>query len=423
MTADNASSKNTFSPNMSPPNKNKGRLWVVTELYYPEETSTGYYLTRIAEGLVDKFDVKVVCGQPNYSSRGTRAPKHEVRKLVEIFRVFGTTLDKNVIFFRVVNMLTLNISAFVKGLSRFRKGDRILVVTTPPLMPFAVAAASLVRGASFTLLIHDNYPEMLVAVGKMREGSMFFKIMQFFNRWLYKYANKIIVVGRDMRNLIAAKTDGLEIPISIIPNWAELETVSPKPKTENKLLNELGLIDKFIFLYAGNMGRPNDLETIVSCAIKLNDEPDIHFIFLGSGAKESWLRNIVLENGLSNVTILKPQPRSEQIVFLNACDVAIVSLVKKMLGVSMPSRTYNILAAGKPILALTDEGSEVAQVVAEENVGWSIPPGKVDVLLTAIRDIYNKRDDLEAMKANARNAAINKYSVDKAIEKYRSELV
>ncbi len=71
-------------------------LWVVTELYYPEETSTGYYLTRIAEGLTDEYEVKVLCGQPNYSARGVRAAKREIHKRVEIFRSFGTTLDKNI---------------------------------------------------------------------------------------------------------------------------------------------------------------------------------------------------------------------------------------------------------------------------------------------------------------------------------------
>ncbi len=119
----------------------KKNLWVVTELYYPEETSTGYYLTKIAEGLTDNFNVKVLCGQPNYSGRGIHAPKREVHKDVKIFRAFGTTLDKNVILFRLVNMLTLSFSVFFKALLNFKKKDRILVVTTPPSLPFIAAFA------------------------------------------------------------------------------------------------------------------------------------------------------------------------------------------------------------------------------------------------------------------------------------------
>lgn len=407
---------------MAVESKSKSRLWVATELYFPEETSTGYYLTRIAEGLTDKFDVKVICGQPNYSLRGKRAPRHEVCNSVEIFRVFGTTLDKNIIPFRLLNMFTLNVSTFFKGLFGFRSGDRVLVVTTPPLMPFTVALATVCRGAAYTLLIHDNYPEILFAVGKARANSIFSRALAFLNRSLYKNASKIIVVGRDMRELVASKTYGLDVPIAVIPNWAELEAVSPQPRSENKLLSELGLQNKFVLLYAGNMGYPNDLETVVSAAEKLKDTEQIHFVFLGSGVKKSWLRKVVAEKQLANVTILDPRPRGEQIVFLNACDVALVSLVSKMRGVSMPSRTYNILAAGKPILALTDPHSELAQVIEEEQVGWAVPPGDIGSLLDTIKEIYAKQDILGSMGSNARKAALRKYSLAAAIESYRSEL-
>lgn len=402
--------------------KTKKRLWIVTELYYPEMTSTGYYLTRVGEGLADDFDVKVLCGQPNYSARGVVAPKHEIHNGVEIFRAFGTTLDKNVIIFRVINMLTLSLSVFFKALFNFQKGDQVLVVTTPPSMPFITAFASLIRGASHVLLIHDNYPEILIAVDKAKEDSFFVKTLNFFNRWLYKYAARIIVVGRDMKELVAKKTDGLDIPITIIPNWAELETVSPAPREQNALLHELGLADKFVFLYAGNMGHPNDLESIVWCAEKLKEKEQFHFIFLGAGVKKAWLLREVAVKNLTNITVLDPKPRSEQMVFLNACDVALVSLVKKMWGVSMPSRTYNILAAGKPILALTEPGSELAQVIADDNVGWAIPPREPEKLSAAIQEIYSKRSELKEMGERARKAGVEKYSTDVAVRGYYDAL-
>ena len=400
----------------------KKRLWVVTELYYPEETSTGYYLTRIAEGLAGDFDVKVICGQPNYSARGVVAAKHEVHKGVEIFRALGTTLDKNVIAFRLLNMLTLGTSVFIKALTKFRRGDRVLVVTTPPSMPFVVATAALAKGASYTLLIHDNYPEMLIAVGKSKPGSALVKTISFFNRWLYKSAAKIIAVGRDMHLLLTKKTAGLDIPIATIPNWAELESVSPDSRSENQLLKELGLSNKFVFLYAGNIGHPNDVESIVDCANAVVGRDEIHFIFLGAGAKRKWLEDRITQLSLSNVTVLDPRPRKDQNVFLNACDVAVVSLVKNMVGVSMPSRTYNILAVGKPILALTETGSELARVVEEEGIGWITPPGEPESLTRVVLEIVRDSDRLPAMAEAARAAALEKYSLATALDKYRREL-
>lgn len=402
----------------------KARLWVITEPYYPEETSTGYYLTRIAEGMAEDFDVKVICGQPNYSRRGTVAPAVEWHRGVEIHRAAGTTLDKDVVLFRLINMLTHGVSVLVKAVRRLTRGDRVLVVTTPPSLPFITAAAAMIRGASYTLLIHDNYPEILVAADKTRRDSLLCRTIDFLNRWLYKYATRIIVVGRDMKELLQSKTAGLDVPIAVIPNWAELETVEPRPREQNELLRELGIDDKFVFLYAGNMGYPNDLESIVACAEALRDNTRIHFVFLGSGVKRPWLARAIASRGLVNVSLLPPRPRSDQTVFLNACDVAIVSLVRRMRGVSMPSRTYNALAAGKPILALAEDGSEVARVIEEEDVGWVVAPGKTAELAALVREIATAAPEaLEEMSRRARHAAVKNYSPGTALGAYRRELL
>jgi glycosyltransferase involved in cell wall biosynthesis len=406
-----------------PKSNSRPRLWVISELYYPEETSTGYYLTKIAEGLAASFDVKALCGQPNYSKRGNFAPKKEIHKGVEIFRVWATTLDKNVIVYRLLNMLTLSFSIFIKALFSFQKNERVLVVTTPPLLPFIAALASIARGADYVLLIHDNYPEILIAVGKTKKNSLLVKILDFFNRRLYKYASKIIVVGRDMEELVEKKIRGFDVPIECIPNWAELEGVKPSNRAENQLLKQFNLSEKLVFLYAGNMGHPNDLESIVKCSEKLRDNSEFHFIFLGGGVKKKWLEKKIEQKNLTNVTLLPPRPRSEQNIFLNACDVALVSLVKNMWGVSMPSRTYNILAVGKPILALTEANSEVARVIQEDDLGWIVSPNNPEKLFQTIIEISRKRPQLTAMGIRARNAAIEKYSVEIAVQKYKKALL
>ncbi len=402
--------------------KERQRLWLITELYRPEMTSTGYYLTCIGEGLVDEFDVKVICGQPNYSARGTIAPKREKLNGVEIFRAAGTRFDRAAIFLRLINMLTLGLSVFVKSLIHFRKSDKIVVVTTPPLMPFITAAVSLIRGCSYVLLIHDNYPEMIIAVGKTSETSLITKALNFANRWLYKYAAKIIVVGRDMKRLVESKTEGLDIPVTVIPNWAELESVNPTNRNENALLIELGLSDKFVILYAGNLGFPNDLESIFESAKLLDKTVPVNFVFLGAGVKRKWLQREAAAANLSNITILDPRPRSEQQIFLNACDVGIVSLTNKMWGVSMPSRTYNLLAAGKPILAVTEKDTEIDLVVSENRVGWTVPPNSPEKLAEAIKNIMNCRNLLQEMGQRARAAAEKDYDLVTALQRYRNEL-
>jgi len=403
----------------------KKKLWVVTELYYPEDNQTGYYLTRIAEGLAEDFDVKVICGQPNYAARGTRAPKRETHRNVEIFRVWGTTLDKDVLVFRLLNMLTLGASMFLRSITKIAAEEEILVVSAPPSLPFGTAAAAKLRRAEYSLIIQDKYPEILTAVGKSKPDTVFVKILNKLNTRLYNGAKKIIVVGRDMQQLVGSQLTENRVgnaKIGVIQNWAALEEVEPLPRNDNPLLKELNLLDKFVFLYAGNMGHPQDLESIVECADKLKNDGRFHFLFIGSGVKKKWLEREVKDKQLSNVAVLAPRPRSEQKIFLNACDVGLVPLVNRMRGVAMPSRTYNFLAAGKPILALTDEHSEVAMVIEEDRVGWFVPPHRPEKLLEAIYKIYDERSSIEEMGIRARRSALEKYSVEVAIEKFRKFL-
>jgi len=399
------------------------RLWILTEVYYPEEISTGYYLTAIAEGLARDFEVKVLTGQPKHMSRGIRGPKTELRNGVEIYRASATTLDKNVMLYRLVNMITIGVAMFYNSVKRFRSGDKVLVVTAPPTMPVTTAFAALLRGASYTVLVQDSYPEILIAVGSLKENSIATGIVNFFNRWVYKYASKIIVMGRDMNELFRRKTEGLDIPIVTIPNWADIEAIEAAPRNENALLKELGILDKFVLLYAGNIGHPTDVETIIAAADRLKTFEEVHFLFIGAGVKKKWVVDQVQSRPLMNVTVLDYRPREEQTMFLNACDVGLIALIKGMWGTAMPSRTYNIMAAGKPILALTENGSELAQVIDEERIGHYVEPGNVEGLTNAILQMFKDRDELAEMGARARKAAIAKYSLEDAVAKYRLESI
>ena len=405
-----------------PTKTHENTLWVLTEVYYPEEISTGYYLTSIAEGIAANGEVKVITGQPKHMSRGMKAPKRETRNGVEIFRVWGTTLDKNVLAFRLTNMLTIGLSVFFHSIRHFKTGDRILVCTAPPSLPVTTTLATLLKGAGLTLLVQDSYPEILIAVGSAKQDSFFVNLVNHVNRWVYKYATNIIVMGRDMNELFQKKAAGLDVPIVTIPNWADLETIHPTPRDENPLLKELGIEDKFVFMYAGNIGHPTDVETIIGAAELLVTDERFHFVFIGAGAKKKWLDETVAAKELTNVTILDYRPRSEQNIFLNACDVGLVALVKEMWGTAMPSRTYNIMAAGKPILALTDKGSELARVIDEDNIGVHLEPGNAEALKEAILAMYQSRDELGKMGERAREAALAKYSTGKAVAAYMAAL-
>ena len=124
-----------------------GKLWFISEVYYPEDTGTGYYMTGVAEGLALHFDVHVLCSQPTYAARGSLASWRETYRNVHIERCPGTTFNKDVLILRLANVLTISCSLFLRALQRIRRSDVVIVVTNPPLLPFVIATVCRLRGA------------------------------------------------------------------------------------------------------------------------------------------------------------------------------------------------------------------------------------------------------------------------------------
>lgn len=400
------------------------RVWVVSEMYFPEETSTAHFLTRIAERLGERYEVHALCAQPTYSRRGSRGPSRELRNGVRITRCLSTTLDKDVLVFKVVNLLTISVSLFLHALRALRRGDVALVVTNPPPLPLLILLACKARGAACVLLLHDVFPDALVATRMAGAGSWAVRLFDGLTRRMYRGMSRLAVLGRDMAALVERKIGGeARDRIVVIPNWSDVNEIHPESKRVNPLALELGIDGRFVLQYAGNMGRMYDIELLAEAARCLaQSDPDVHFLFVGSGAKRRWLEDYVRQQALPNVTILAPKPRSEQQVFLNACDVAITALVPGMSGVGVPSRLYNILASGRPTVAATDVDSELTLVLREEGVGWATPPGRADLFVAAVQEAKRDAARLEAMGARARRVAEEKYAAGKVLERY-GELV
>lgn len=396
----------------------KPRLWVLTELYHPELTSTGYFLTRIAESLASHLEVNVICSQPTYASRGVRVPPVETRNGVHITRCRGTRFDKDFLPLRLLNIISITLSIFIKALVSIRRGEVVLAVTNPPALPFAAAIACWIRGARFFLLVHDVYPDALVCAGLLHRGSPLVWLIGRFEALIYSSANRIVVIGRDMKELLETRVGRAGSKIVVIRNWADSEFVQPAARESNRLLMEIGLLDKFVIQYSGNIGRTHGIEHLVDCSQRFTEQAGVHFLFIGFGGKKEWLAGRIKEGTLNNATLIDYLPRSDLPVSLNACDIAVISFCDGMAGVSVPSRMYNIMAAGKPIIALTDTCSELARVISEENIGWVVAPGDVSALCEIIKKTKGYPGLLADMGRRARKAAEAKYSLDRVKRAY-----
>ncbi len=396
------------------------RILVFSELYYPEETSTGYFMTKIAEGLSSDFSVMAICAQPSYSMRGERVPVREMYKGVNIKRYPSTTFDKDRLVLRLLNIFSICFSSFFSAIRSIRSSDLILVVTNPPPLPFIIWLASKLRGAKFVLRIDDVYPDMLNVAGMLDRRGGVYRTLEKLNLYLYQSAGHIVVLGRDMHSLVLNKIGNQhDNRVHIIPNWGEIDQIHPCLRENNSLLKELHLEDKFVVQYAGNMGYPHDIESLVETAKVLSKNSKIHFLFIGSGVKRGWLEEQIKINSLNNITLLDPRLRSDQNNFLNACDVAVSALVKGMSGISVPSRMYNIMAAGKPVVAIGDEDSELGFIIREERVGWIAPPGKVNAFVNAVLEAESNSEQLADMGKRARLLVEKEYSSEHVVSLYK----
>ncbi len=394
------------------------RVWILTETYYPEEVSTSYFVTGVAEELARQFEVCVITSQPTYARRGERHPKLEFRNGVRIERCAGTTWDKNFLPTRIANALTLSISIMGRSLSGFGRGDVVLTWTNPPFLPWVVLAACRAKRARCLVRVDDVYPDAAVAAGLLRAGGISARAMELAGNIVYTRVDGIILMGRCMWDLIRRKVGPRMAPTILIPSWADVDNIAPGLSSENSLRAELRLQEKFVIVLAGNLGRVQGLEIVVEAAKLLLQDTTIHFLIVGAGAKELWLKEQVQRLGLTNVTVTGRKPPSQQNIFLTAGDVALITLAKGMVGVGVPSRLYNCMAAGVPIIVATGQHSEPSLVVQEENIGWTIEPEDGPALAEAIRDAKQSRIRLRQMGERARLAAETRYGYKQVVQAY-----
>jgi colanic acid biosynthesis glycosyl transferase WcaI len=394
---------------------------IITELYYPEETSTGYFVTGIAEGLAKSKDtaVSVLCAQPTYSQKGVVAAQFECRNDVSIQRLAAPSGDKNALVGRLWNTLSLTLRFGFSMFGTIRRGDLVMVVTNPPSLPLLVGWIATLKGAVPVLLVHDVYPDVLVPTGITQEGSLLYKGVDLLQRHMLRQMQRIVVLGRDMEERILAKLPTSDRSrFSIIPNWGETAAIHPDSRVNNCVRARHDLNDKFIIQFSGNLGRTHGLEDLVALAQRLKPRTDIHVLVFGWGAGRDWLEDTIKELELINVTLLPHCEKAELGDYLTACDLFFMPFKKGMEGISVPSRLYNVMSAGNPVLAITGSASELAQVVDEESMGWVVEAGDVDSMIAVVEEAVLSPEQLAAMSKNARSALEAKYTREHVVRQF-----
>ncbi|MDX1616146.1 MAG: glycosyltransferase family 4 protein [Candidatus Promineifilaceae bacterium] len=299
--------------------------------------------------------------------------------------------------------------------------DRNLFLTQPPLFYLWGAVLRALRGQPYFVVLMDLHPDLAVRAGLLPESGALTRLLRQLAAWGLRRADGVIVIGRCMRREVLEL--GLDPQrVHFIPNWADEETIVPVVHTHNRFRAAQGWNGRFVVLYSGNMGAPHFFDDILEASRRLQACRVLRFVFIGRGRRLKQIARFREIHGLQNVELLPFQPFERLPQSLGAADLHFVSLRPGFEGLVVPSKAYGILAAGRPLLYQGSEEGELAQMIAEEHVGWVVPAGDPQALQEVLLS-YLRRPELAAEQGRrARRLAESTYGKQNAIRRYTTVL-
>lgn len=376
------------------------RLIIATEYIDGGQNSTGYYWSRIISGLKSS-DSEVI-----------------TLRLPRLLNEYESFKDGAGLIKKLIKQFYISFSLTIQLFRIYRKNDIVFTGTNPAIFLCLMPILKHLLGVKWVLLVHDIFPDNLLAAGLIRKKSPLLRIAKSYFSWVYASPSKLLCIGRDMQALIRAKTKSRANTV-FIPNWADENEIFPLARNELDFFNDNGLKNHIVFQFFGNIGRVQGVKNLLNAISKVSAK-NAAFVFIGGGALVPSVLKFIKENPEKNVRFLGPMPLHQKNEGLAMCDVAIVSLEAGMWGLGVPSKSYFSLAAGKPIVAVVDHGSEIGLMIEEFPIGWRCDPDSPDQLAKLIDDVCASRRKIAEM--SPREIFLKNYSEKVVLEKICKEL-
>jgi glycosyltransferase involved in cell wall biosynthesis len=401
----------------------KPRVVLVNQYCVPDVASTGHLIHILAHELHQNhgFEVEVLTTQPSYGDKDswTKLPAVMVEDGVTFKRVWVPRLSKNILAGRAIKDLTFLIQLGFRSVFGKQRGTVYVYTTAPPYGAFVGAIAKLLRRQTYCTLLYDSYPHLGVRVGTFKEGGLITRVWHWVNRRMYNGARRKIVLCKAASKLLQDNYSVDEREIVQIPNWADGDKIYPVDKSETDFAKSNDLVEPFTVLYSGNMGLYYEFETILKVAELLKDEP-FRLVLVGGGGKKPWCEQQVAERNLTNTVVLPYQPFETLNDSLNACDASLVTIAEGIEGISFPSKLYTSLATGKAIIAVSEDQSELRDIVIDNDCGIWSALGDAEGLCEQIRAMMNDPDRTKTMGDNARTLFERDYTRQTCAAQYAS---
>ena len=388
----------------------KKRIVVITEYFYPSERNDAILITKIVKTLTISNKVEVIC-------TSELEKKEELEFLNgKVHRLKNFNIKSKNIILRVLKLIYLTIQLIYKSIFFLKKDDRVFIVTNPVfLLPFMVFLKK-IKNFEITLLVYDIFPENLIATNLLNKQNIIYKLLKKIYNWAYNNVDRLIVIGRDMQDFIQEKTNNKK-EVFLIENWCDYKKIVPMRKEENNIIKKFNLQDKIVFSFVGNFGLVQGIENLLSATTLVKNEQFV-LLFIGDGGEKSKIENFIKCNSKTNVIYAGKYPCIEENIFLNACDVSVISLNDSMYGLGVPSKTYYNMAAEKPLLYIGHKNTEIACMINNNNIGWVCESLNPEKLANLIDEICMEKDNFISFGKKSRDTLIKYYSEDIILNKY-----
>lgn len=372
----------------------------LSSYFYPESAASSYIGDNIREELAKNgIDVVLYVPEPTRGVPDAVRQEYKHRRYEELYggrlRVFRFRMFKeghNPIFraFRyfICCIKQLNHSLFSRS---SRNCSVVFSSSTPPIQGTVAALVSSIRRMPFVYDLQDIFPDSMAGTGLAKRDSILWKIGRKIEDYTYRHANRIIVISEDFKKNIMAK--GVpEEKIVVIYNWVDQNAVVDIPQAQNKLFDIYGLDrDKFYLCYSGNIGLTQNMDMLLEVMGELRVEyPDIHLILVGDGAYKQQVEAIVDRDGLTNVHLIPFQPYEDISYVFSLGDVGLVISKPGVGANSVPSKTWSIMSASRPVLASFDE-NELKDIISDNKCGIFTKAGDKNAFKDSIISLYNDK--------------------------------
>ena len=317
---------------------------------------------------------------------------------------------------RFLRYFSVSMLQFYYGV-RTKNIDLIYVASTPPIQGAMAALVKKFKRVPFVYNLQDVFPDSLAGTGLAKKGGLLWKIGRVIENFTYRNADKIIVISEDFKRNIMVK--GVpEEKIEVIYNWVDQNAVVDIPREENKLFDKYGLNrGKFYITYNGNIGLTQNMDMLLEVAKALETNEDIHFVLVGNGAYLEDVKRIITERNVSNVTLLPFQPYEDISHVFSLGDVSLVISKPGVGANSVPSKTWSIMSASRPVLANFDE-NELKHIIEDHHCGIFTKAGDKEAFTNAILKLYNNRESCHEMGQNGRQFVMDNLTKEVGTQKY-----